>query len=98
MAALISVWLGMACLSLSLLMVAWRPAFNDVTVLLNLYFGCPGTVCVAGLVLWAHRKDRGNDTGPAGRRLQAKVAIGLALLAAAIVYALIMRAEPMPAG
>ncbi len=68
MAAFFSVWLGLACLSLSLVMVFWRPAFHDVTVLISLWFGCPGTVCLAGLVLWAYRKDNSGDPGVAARR------------------------------
>ena len=93
MAALFSVWLGLACLSLSLAMVFWRPAFHDVTVLINMWFACPGTICMAGLVLWAHRKDNSGDSGIAARRIQSKVAIGLALTAAAIVYALVIGAH-----
>jgi len=95
MAALLSVWLGLACLVLSLVMVAWRPAFNDVTLLLDLYFGCPGSICLAGMVLWSHRKTVGADRAIAAQRVQAKVAIGLALVAAAIVYGLVMAAEPV---
>ncbi len=88
-----SVWLGLACLSLSLVMVLWRPAFHDVTVLINMWFACPGTICMAGLVLWAHRKDTSGDSGVAARRMQSKVAIGLALTAAAIIYALVIGAD-----
>ncbi len=65
----------------------------NLTVLLVLYFGSPGALCFAGLVLWAHRKQDPADRAIAGQRLQAKVAILLALLAAAIVYLLIIFAE-----
>ncbi|MCP4246689.1 MAG: hypothetical protein GY778_06540 [bacterium] len=97
MAALFSVWLRLACLALSLVMLLWRPAFHDVTVLINMWFACPGTICIAGLVLWAHRKDVSGDAGIAARRVQAKVAIGLALAAAAIVYALVIGADRIAA-
>ena len=93
MIALLSVWLGMGCLLLSAAMVIWRPAFNDVTLVVSLYFGCPGTICLAGLVLWSFRKDSTEDPGTKAQRMQCKVAIGLALTAAAIIYALVIRAE-----
>ena len=97
MAVLFSVWLGLACLALSLMMALWRPAFNDVTVLINLWFGCPGSICVAGLVLWSYRKEGDGHPGLMAQRTQAKVAIVLALAAARIVYALVIGAEPIPA-
>ncbi|MFQ5490309.1 MAG: hypothetical protein ACE5GE_06260 [Phycisphaerae bacterium] len=97
MIALLSVWMGVGCLLLSAAMVIWRPAFNDITVVINLYFGCPGAVCLAGLVLWSHRKDTSGDPGTAAQRLQCKVAIGLALAAAAVVYALVIGAQQVTA-
>lgn len=93
MIALLSVWLGMGCLLLSAVMVLWRPAFNDVTLVISLYFGCPGTVCLAGLVLWSFRKDTSDDPAMTAQRMQSKVAIGLALTAAAVVYALVIGAQ-----
>jgi thiamine biosynthesis protein ThiS len=95
MLALASVWFGLATLVLAGAMLLYRPAFTDVTVALVLYFGSPGALCFAGLVLWAHRKDRSLDAGLAGQRLQAKVAVALALLAAAVVYLLIIRSEKL---
>jgi heme/copper-type cytochrome/quinol oxidase subunit 2 len=90
MLALTSVWIGLASLALSAAMVVYRPAFTDLTVTLVLYFGSPGAMCFAGLVLWAYRKEVGADPGIAAQRKQATVAIVLALLAAAIVYLLVI--------
>jgi hypothetical protein len=91
MLALVSVWLALLSLLLSLAMLAYRPAFTDISVVLVLYFGAPGAMCLAGLTLWAHRnEDSANDPGLAGRRVQSKTAIVLAIAAAAIVYGLII--------
>lgn len=93
MAALISVWMSLVCLALALGMLIYRPLFHDAMLVVVLYFGVPGTLCIAGLVLWAHRKDTGDDPGLAMRRLQCKVAIALSLAAAAIVYLLVIFAS-----
>ena len=93
MLALISVWISLAALAVATTMVVYRPAFTDWTVTLVLYFGSPGAMCFAGLILWAYRKEDSTDAGVAAQRLQAKVAIAIALLAAAIVYLLIIYAE-----
>ena len=95
MLALTSVWIGLTAMVLAVAMLVHRPAFTDLTVTLVLYFGSPGALCFAGLVLWAHRKEDGADAGVAAQRLQAKAAITLALLAAAIVYALVIGAAPV---
>jgi predicted MFS family arabinose efflux permease len=96
MLAFASVWTGLACLLLSLAMLMYRPLFNDVMLVIVLYFGVPGTFCLAGLVLWSHRKDRSDDPAVALQRRQCKVAIGLGLAAAAIVYALVILAQRVP--
>ncbi|MBI4716655.1 MAG: hypothetical protein HY763_02540 [Planctomycetes bacterium] len=93
MLAFLGVWVALAAFLLAAVMVVHRPTFTDLTVLLVLYFGAPGAMCLAGLTLWAHRKDGDNDPGVRARRLQSKVAIALAILAAAIVYGLVMGAE-----
>ncbi len=85
MLALASVWMGLATLALSTAMLLYRPAFTDGTVTFVLYFGSPGALCLAGLVLWAHRKDDRDDPGVSAQRLQAKITVILALLAAGIV-------------
>ena len=97
-AALVSVWMGLACCAAAGVMIFWRPAFNDVMVWLLLWLGCPGTMCAAGLVLWSHRKDSSSDPAVGAQRLQCVVAIALAIGAAAIVYALVIRADRVPAG
>lgn len=90
MLALMSTWLGLAAFLLASAMLLFRPTFTDWTVTLVLYFGSPGALCLAGLVLWAHRNDDHSDPGLESQRLQAKIAVTLAVLAAAIVYALII--------
>lgn len=96
MLALLSVWISLATLLLAATMVVYRPAFNDVTVPLVVMFGAPGALCLAGIVLWHYRRDTSGEPALAVQRLQAKVAIGLALLASAIVYALVIFATPLP--
>ena len=90
MLALASVWIGLLTLLLAVGIVVHRPWMTDLTVLLVLYFGSPGAMCLAGLVLWAHRKEGNEDAGLQGQRRQAKIAIGMSLVAAAIVYLLII--------
>jgi len=91
MLALASVWLGLMSFLLALAMLVHRPAFTDWTVVLVLYFGAPGAMCLAGLTLWAHREEKSaDDPGLAARRVQSVTAIVLSILAAAIVYGLII--------
>ena len=93
MLALASVWIGLGTILLAASMLLYRPAFTDVTVTLVLYFGSPGAMCLGGMVLWAHRKERSPDSGVASRRLQAKIAVILAGFAAAIVYLIIAHSQ-----
>ena len=93
MLALGSVWIGLGSLLIAVSMIVHRPTFTDLTVTLVLYFGSPGALCFAGLVLWAHRKDDASDPGLQAQRLQAKIAIGMAVVAAAIVYILVIGAD-----
>ncbi len=91
MLALASVWLGLITLLLSVVMVLYRPAMTDWTVTLVLYFGSPGSLCFAGMTLWAYRKEDAVDPGVAARRTQAKIAIALSVLATALIYTLIIQ-------
>ncbi len=97
MLALASVWIGLASLLVAGTMLALRATFSNTGVILVLYFGSPGALCLAGLVLWAHRKEDSSDPGVSAQRLQAKVAIVLGLIAAGIVYALIVAADKITA-
>jgi len=90
MPALASVWISLASLAIAAAMVVYRPAFTDLAVALALYFGSPGGLCLAGMVLWSHRQEDARAPGIESQRLQAKVAIVLSLFAAAIVYLLII--------
>lgn len=94
MLALLSVWIGLSALVVSLTMVFYRPAFNDLLVMINMYWLCPLALTLAGLVLWGTRKERAHF---GSARLQAKVGIGLALSAAAIVYLLVALADRIAA-
>lgn len=96
MLALASVWIALLSLLLACGMVLYRPLFNDLTVLLIVYFGAPGAMCLAGLVLWAHRKEGALDPGLQAQRIQSKIAVALALLAAGIVYALVIGSDRVP--
>ncbi len=101
MLALSAVWIALLTLLLATAMVIHRPTMTDITVMLVLYFGSPGSMCLAGLVLWAFRKDPADDPNIRAQCLQAKTAIALALFAAAIVYALIYFSQkiiPVEAG
>ncbi len=91
--ALTSVWIGLASLFIAGVMLGHRAMFGDLGVTLVLYFGSPGALCLGGLVLWAYRKEDSSDPGVLAQRLQAKVAIILALVAAAVVYALIIASD-----
>jgi hypothetical protein len=95
MLALASVWIGLASLVLATVMLLYRPALTDLGVTLVLYFGSPGALCLAILVLWAHRGNDTLDPGLQAQRLQARLAIVLAIVAAGIVYALIIGSEKL---
>ncbi len=105
MLALLAVWVSLAALTTALTMALYRPAFVDWTIPIALY-GSAAAICFGGLVLWSHRTvadgEAGVDPGIAAQRMQSKVAIGLGLLAAAIVYVLVIYAKPVqriePAG
>jgi len=90
MLAIAAVWIALVSLLLAGAAVVHRPLFTDLTVTLVLYFGSPGALCFAGLTLWAHRDDGDDDPGIRARRVQAKAAITLALLAATIMYLLVI--------
>ena len=96
MLALTSVWLALITLGISVAMLVHRPWFNDATVPIVLWLGSPLSMCLAGLVLWAHRKKSSPGPNLMAQRTQCKVAIALALAAAAIVYLLVIRAETVP--
>ncbi len=90
MLALTSVWLGVLCLLLSGLMLVYPPAMTQGSLILVLEFLAPGSLCLAGIVLWAHRKDEHPEPAIVAQRLQAKTAIVLTLLACAIVYVIFL--------
>ncbi|MCH8147083.1 MAG: hypothetical protein IH987_03700 [Planctomycetes bacterium] len=90
MLAFFGVWIGLATLLVALGMLVYRPAFTDFSVILVLYFGSPGALCLALMTLWAYRKEPKTDAGLEARRLQCKVAVAMAVIAAAIVYGLII--------
>ena len=97
MLALLSTWIGLLTFLLAAGMWIHRPFMTDPTVVAVLYFGAPGAMCLGGLVLWAHRKDPDADPGLAAQRVQSKTGIALALLAAAIVYYLIIASKKLNA-
>lgn len=90
MLALAAVWIALGTLLLAAEMVVFRSTFSDIGIVLVLWFGAPGALCLAGLVLWSLRKEVGVDPNVLNQRTQARVAIALSLLAAAIVYLLII--------
>lgn len=93
MLAFASAWVGLGSLLIAVTMVVYRPAFTDLGVTLVLWFGSPAAMCFGILVLWAHRKDDTADAGLQAQRLQCKVGIVLAVVAAAIVYLLIIYSQ-----
>ena len=96
MLAFLSVWTALASLVIAVAMLIYRPAMTDLTVVLVLYFGVPGSLCFAGLVLWALRKESRSTPGVSAQRLQAQAAGLMAIVAAVIVYMLIIFAERIP--
>ena len=96
MLALLSVWISLASLIVAVVMVLYRPAFNDALIPLVVMFGSPGALAMAGIVLWAYRKEPDDDPGIRAQRVQAKFAITLSLIAAAIVYLLVIFADRKP--
>jgi hypothetical protein len=88
MLALLSVWLAMAALLLSGAMLVRRAWFTDVWLTVALYTAIL-SMTLAGMTLWALRKEPGDGLGVSGRRQQCRVGFGLSLVAIAIVYALV---------
>jgi hypothetical protein len=90
MLALTSVWVALGTFILAAAMIVHRPVMTDTTIPVVLWFGAPGAICLAGVVLWAYRKEGEDDPGIVAQRRQAKVAISFAVLAAGMVYGLII--------
>lgn len=90
MPAFCSVWFAVAAFVLAVVMLVYRPAMTDTTIPLVLWFAAPGAMCLAGMVLWSYRKDLDPEPGVIAQRQQARVALFLAIAAAAIVYYLII--------
>ena len=92
MLALAAAWLGLVACGLSLLMVFYRPAFNDRMVPAVLYGAVLALTC-GGLVLM--RKTQPGDRGESvtAQRIQSQVGICLALAAVMITYALFALAD-----
>ncbi len=95
MMAFVSVWMGLGCLIAAITMLIWRQAFTDFHIWLVLWLGAPGTMCLAGLVLWSFRNEVNPEPAVVNQRLQCKVAIGMAFVAVVIVYVLIFNAEEL---
>ncbi len=93
MLAFASVWIALASLLIATAMLIYRPAMTDIAITMVLYFGAPGALCFAGIVLWANRDDDSPEAGIVAQRVQARAAIAMALVAAAIVYGLVIGAE-----
>ena len=94
MLSLLSAWIGLVTFLLAAGMVVHRPMMTDLAVTVVLWLGSPGSMCLAGLVLWAYRKEPG-DPAIHGQRVQAKVAIVMSILAAALVYILIIYSQKL---
>lgn len=94
MLALLSAWMGLACLAFAVVMVFYGPALNSVTIVVELW-GAAAAMTVAGLVFWSHRNEPPTSAVKM-QRLQAAFGIGLAVVAVAIVYVLIIgRSTPI---
>ncbi|GMU23912.1 MAG: hypothetical protein AMXMBFR13_39890 [Phycisphaerae bacterium] len=90
MLALLSVWLGVAALLLSLVMAVWRRTFTDVWLAVALYTAI-FSLTFAGMTLWSLRREPRELPAVAARRAQSRVGIGLSLTAIAVVYGLVHR-------
>ena len=91
-----SVWLGLSCCVIAAWMVWQRHRLGDFEFVMwfDLEVACLA-MALAGLVLWGYRKREATELGIAQQRLQAKVGIGLSLVAVTAVYLLIMLATPV---
>ncbi len=95
MLSLLSVWLGLGCLAVSVAMLVYRPWFSDASVTIALY-SAAASMCFAGMVLFSLRRRDSIEVGVAMQRTQCKVALFLALLGAGIIYGLVNAAERAP--
>lgn len=92
MLSLLSVWLGLGCLTVSLAMLVHRPWFSDESVTIALY-SAAASICLAGMVLFSLRKRESIEAGVAMQRTQCKVALFMALLGAGVIYGLVIAAD-----
>jgi hypothetical protein len=97
MLALLSVWLGLACLVYALAIVFWRRLFTDFGITVTLYAAI-FSLTFAGLSLWNLRKRNDDELGVRAQRLQAWVGSTLSIAGIACIYLLIARADVVPHG
>ena len=87
MLALGSAWIGLLVAALAGLMVFYRPAFNDVMLPIVLY-GAVIAIGCGGLVLMRKPVLGDSPEAAAAQSTQARVGIGLGMLAVITVYIL----------
>ncbi len=91
MLSFIAVWMGLVDLVIAGYIVwAWlagRPGDGVSSWLIVCLYGGAGTLTLAIISLWINRKESSDTPGVSGQRVQAVVAIVLALLAIAACYA-----------
>lgn len=86
--ALLSAWLGLAGVATSLLL--WLLPTPDRWIAVVFLLLDPAALAAGILVLWIYRGMDSHTEAVAMQRIQAKVGIGLGLLAVAIGYAFVM--------
>lgn len=97
MLALASAWCGLAMCATALVMAFYSPAFNDWTLPIVLYGSVVAIGC-GGLVLMRRKRPEDVPEAAAAQAVQAKVGIGLGMVAVIVVYALFSLAQPVAGG
>ena len=90
--ALISAWVGLIALVVSVLL--WILPVADPIIALLLLVLDPAAVCAGVLVLWIYRRHESTQDTVLQQKLQAKVGIALAVAAVAAGYTFIFWHKP----
>lgn len=85
MLALISAWSGLLVCILAVVMTLYAPAFNDVTIPLDLYGAVLGIGC-GGMVLMRRLQPDDDERANAAQKTQAIVGIGLSMCGFFLTY------------
>ncbi len=87
MLSLLSAWTGLAAVIMAAVMLFRRSFFSPVWLTISVYTAI-FSLTLAGMVLWALRKESAGESGVRAQRTQCYAGIGLSFVAIGVVYAI----------